>query len=148
VKSIEENLTQYAAHHRDRRNIATHFAGIPMIVFAVIVALQAAWIPLGPVDVTFAAIVSLAICVYYLRLDWIFGVTLAIVLLAMCAAASEITARLATGSTLGLAAAICGAASRIASDPRSRAATAPRSAPTAPPLAEMRSRFGASRARP
>ena len=106
MKSIEENLTQYAAYHRDRRNIATHFAGIPMIVFAIIVALQTAWISLGPVDVTLAAVVSLAICVYYLRLDWMFGVTMAVVLLAMCAAASEITARLALGPTLGLAAAI------------------------------------------
>ena len=103
MKSIEENLTQYAAYHRDRRNIATHFAGIPMIVFAIIVALQTAWISIGPVDVTLAAAVSLAICVYYVRLDWMFGVTMAVVLLAMCAAASEITARLAT---LGLAAAI------------------------------------------
>ena len=28
-------LTQYAQYHRDRRNIASHFVGIPMIVFAV-----------------------------------------------------------------------------------------------------------------
>jgi uncharacterized membrane protein YGL010W len=28
-------MVQYAAYHRDRRNIATHFVGIPMIVFAV-----------------------------------------------------------------------------------------------------------------
>ena len=28
-------LAQYAAYHRDRRNIATHFVGIPIIVFAV-----------------------------------------------------------------------------------------------------------------
>ncbi len=27
-------MTQYAAYHRDRRNIATHFVGIPLIVFA------------------------------------------------------------------------------------------------------------------
>jgi uncharacterized membrane protein YGL010W len=106
VKSIEENLTQYAAYHRDRRNIATHFAGVPMIVFAVIVALQTVWIPVGPVEVTVAAIVSLAMGVYYLRLDWVFGVTMAAVLFAMCAAASEITARLPLGATLGLAAAI------------------------------------------
>ena len=26
---------QYAAYHRDRRNIATHFIGIPLIVFAI-----------------------------------------------------------------------------------------------------------------
>ncbi|MDP1534728.1 MAG: DUF962 domain-containing protein [Rubrivivax sp.] len=28
-------LTQYAEYHRDRRNIATHFIGVPMIVFGV-----------------------------------------------------------------------------------------------------------------
>jgi uncharacterized membrane protein YGL010W len=106
VKSIEENLTQYAAYHRDRRNIATHFAGVPMIVFAVIVALQTVWIPLGPLDVTLAAMVSLAACIYYLRLDWVFGLTMAVVLFAMCAAASEITARLPLGPTLLLAAAV------------------------------------------
>src|SRR3982751_2786976 len=30
-----ELMVQYAAYHRDRRNIATHFVGIPLIVFAV-----------------------------------------------------------------------------------------------------------------
>lgn len=28
-------MAQYAAYHRDRRNIATHFVGIPLIVFAI-----------------------------------------------------------------------------------------------------------------
>jgi uncharacterized membrane protein YGL010W len=32
-------MAQYAAYHRDRRNIATHFIGIPLIVFAVSVLL-------------------------------------------------------------------------------------------------------------
>ena len=30
-----ELMVQYAAYHRDRRNIATHFVGIPLIVLAV-----------------------------------------------------------------------------------------------------------------
>lgn len=30
-----ELMVKYAAYHRDRRNIATHFVGIPMLVFAV-----------------------------------------------------------------------------------------------------------------
>ena len=30
-----ELMTQYAAYHRDRRNITTHFIGIPLIVFAI-----------------------------------------------------------------------------------------------------------------
>jgi uncharacterized membrane protein YGL010W len=35
-----ELMAQYAAYHRDERNIATHFVGIPMIVFAIGVLLD------------------------------------------------------------------------------------------------------------
>ncbi|MGZ5041640.1 MAG: Mpo1 family 2-hydroxy fatty acid dioxygenase [Usitatibacter sp.] len=106
MKSLEENLTQYAAYHRDRRNIATHFVGIPMIVFAVILALQTASIAVGPVAVTVAALASLVACLYYFRLDWAFGITMAVALFAMCAAASEIAPRFSTAGTLGLALAV------------------------------------------
>jgi uncharacterized membrane protein YGL010W len=34
-RSANDLLSQYAAYHRDRRNIATHFVGIPLIVFAI-----------------------------------------------------------------------------------------------------------------
>ncbi|MBT9594890.1 MAG: DUF962 domain-containing protein [Vitreoscilla sp.] len=34
-RPARELLVQYARYHRDRRNIATHFVGIPMIVFAI-----------------------------------------------------------------------------------------------------------------
>lgn len=33
-------MVQYARYHRDRRNVATHFVGIPLIVFAVGVLLN------------------------------------------------------------------------------------------------------------
>jgi uncharacterized membrane protein YGL010W len=33
-QSADELLVQYAHHHRDPRNIATHFVGIPLIVFS------------------------------------------------------------------------------------------------------------------
>ena len=35
MSTATQLMAQYAAYHRDRRNIATHFVGIPMIVFAV-----------------------------------------------------------------------------------------------------------------
>jgi uncharacterized membrane protein YGL010W len=35
-------MTQYAQYHRDKRNIATHFVGIPLIVFAISVLLARA----------------------------------------------------------------------------------------------------------
>ena len=106
MTSIEQNLTQYAAYHRDRRNIVTHFIGVPMIVFAIILALATASVSISGVAFTLAAILSLATCLYYLRLDLGLGVTMAVVLFAMCAGASEMTARLGTGGALAWAGAI------------------------------------------
>ncbi|MGM9484723.1 DUF962 domain-containing protein [Roseateles sp. NT4] len=40
-------MAQYAAYHRDRRNIATHFVGIPLIVFAISVLLARAEFTVG-----------------------------------------------------------------------------------------------------
>ena len=34
-RSAQTLLTQYAAYHRDPRNITTHFVGIPLIIFAI-----------------------------------------------------------------------------------------------------------------
>ena len=106
MHNLEQNLTQYAAYHRDKRNIATHFVGVPMIVFAVVLALAVVEIPAGPIGVTLAAILSIAASAYYLRLDLGLGITMAITLFLMCAAASEITHRTGTAASLGIAAAI------------------------------------------
>ena len=35
MSAATELMVKYAAYHRDRRNIATHFVGIPLIVFGV-----------------------------------------------------------------------------------------------------------------
>lgn len=102
MKSLEENLTQYAAYHRDRRNIATHCFGVPLIVFAVVLALATASFTAGALSVTAAAVASLAASLYYLRLDVGFGVAMGVILFAMCAGASEITARLSVPATLVL----------------------------------------------
>jgi uncharacterized membrane protein YGL010W len=42
MRSATDLLVQYAAYHRDRRNIATHMVGVPMIVFGVGVLLARA----------------------------------------------------------------------------------------------------------
>lgn len=102
MKSLAENLVQYAAHHRDRRNIATHCFGVPLIVFAVVLALATASFTAGGLGITGAALASVAAGLYYLRLDLGFGIALSAVLFAMCAGASEITARLSVPATLVL----------------------------------------------
>jgi uncharacterized membrane protein YGL010W len=106
MASLEQNLTQYAAYHRDRRNIATHFVGVPMIVFAVVLALATVGVTAAEVSITAAAVVSIAACIYYLKLDWTLGITMALVLFLMCAGASEVVARSGTGAALAWAAGI------------------------------------------
>jgi uncharacterized membrane protein YGL010W len=106
VKSLEANLTQYAAYHRDRRNILTHFVGIPMIVFAIVLALATMSVRIGAMPLTVAAILAIAASIYYFYLDLVFGATMALALFLMCAGASEMTARLGIPAALGWAAAV------------------------------------------
>ena len=40
MKNLVDHLSQYAAYHRDPRNIASHFIGIPLIFVAVAVLLS------------------------------------------------------------------------------------------------------------
>lgn len=47
-----ELLTQYAEYHRDRRNIVTHFVGVPLIVFAVGVLLARPAFPVAGITLT------------------------------------------------------------------------------------------------
>lgn len=66
LRHASELLVQYAAYHRDRRNIATHFVGIPMIVFALSVLLaKPAW-SLGGASVPVIAVVWLLSTLWYL----------------------------------------------------------------------------------
>ncbi len=82
MKSLSEHLSQYAAYHRDRRNIATHFIGIPTIVLSVIFLL---WHPLwsvgSPVPVNPALLAVIGASLFYLRLDLRFGLLMLILLL-------------------------------------------------------------------
>lgn len=71
MRTLEQHLTQYAAYHRDRRNIATHFVGVPMIVFSIVLAL--AQIP-SPLLVSWVAILCAG--VYYIWLDRPLGIAL------------------------------------------------------------------------
>jgi len=66
MRSATELLVQYAAYHRDRRNIASHLVGVPMIVFAVGVLLARPAIPLGVVSLTPGWIAFLLAAGWYL----------------------------------------------------------------------------------
>ncbi|CAM4079657.1 hypothetical protein D9M71_435430 [compost metagenome] len=96
MKNLVEHLSQYAAYHRDPRNIVTHFIGIPLIVLAVTVLLSRPGVAVGGVWVSPALLVALVTGWFYLRLDQRLGLLMA-VLLGLCLWAGQ---ALAVQSTL------------------------------------------------
>ena len=93
MKSLVDHLGQYATYHRDPRNIATHFVGIPLIVVAVAVLLSrpqwaGGW--LSP-----AVLVALASAWFYLRLELRLGVLMS-VLLGLCIWTGQVLAQQST----------------------------------------------------
>lgn len=82
MKTLIDHLSNYAAYHRDVRNVATHFVGIPMIVLAVTTLLARPAMPLGDgtLFLTPAMVVYVLSCLFYLRLSFGFGVAMAAIL--------------------------------------------------------------------
>lgn len=83
MKTLEQQLANYALYHRDKRNINTHFIGIPLIVLAVIYLL---YIPIGVwfgIDFKLAHIAIMAVTAYYLALSPLLGILMLMVLSAM-----------------------------------------------------------------
>ena len=80
MRNLEQQITQYAAYHRDRRNIATHFVGVPMIVFSVVLAL----VPWTIFGVNIALITIGIASVFYLILDRALGTAMMAFLFFFC----------------------------------------------------------------
>ena len=80
MKSLVDHLSQYAAYHRDPRNIASHFIGIPLIVVAVSVLLSRPEWSLDGLWISPAVIVALASAWFYLRLEVKLGVLMSVLM--------------------------------------------------------------------
>ena len=90
MKSGLDQLTNYAAYHRDRRNIATHLVGVPMIVFAVVTLLSRPAFEVAGLALTPAWITLVAAGIYYLLLDIGLGLSLTVIIGAMTWAGAQI----------------------------------------------------------
>jgi uncharacterized membrane protein YGL010W len=76
---LVRQLATYASYHRDWRNRATHFVGIPLIVCAIQIPLAMVELamPWGrPVDL--ALLVFIAAILFYAWLDWSLGAAMAL----------------------------------------------------------------------
>jgi len=101
MKSLVDRLGSYAEYHRDKRNIATHFVGIPMILVGTQSAL--ARIGIGPVN---AAVGATGLATrYYRKLDPTYGAAMGAILGATCGMGTVLAAMpfpLWAGATAGL----------------------------------------------
>lgn len=78
MKSLVDHLSQYAAYHRDPRNIASHFIGIPLIVVAVAVLLSRPQWAGGWASP--AVLLALFSAWFYLRLELRLGVLMTVLM--------------------------------------------------------------------
>lgn len=83
MKTLTDQLTQYAYYHQDARNINTHFVGVPMIVMAVVTLMSRPVVAMGGLSLSLAMIAAILATIFYLRLDLRFGVVLGVVLALM-----------------------------------------------------------------
>lgn len=79
MQTLEQQMSFYAAYHQDPRNKASHFAGVPMIIFGLFIALGWARVDIGGVTLTAAMLLAAAVLVWYFLLD----VPLALAMLAV-----------------------------------------------------------------
>lgn len=80
MKSLVDHLSQYAAYHRDPRNIASHFVGIPLIVVAVAVLLSRPEWAVGSLWISPAVVLALLSAWFYLRLELALGVLMTLLM--------------------------------------------------------------------
>ncbi|HEX6530015.1 MAG TPA: Mpo1-like protein [Burkholderiales bacterium] len=69
MKSIEEQMSIYAAYHQDARNKATHFIGVPAIILSLFIPLAWLRFEAGGATITGAMVFAGAVVLYYFFLD-------------------------------------------------------------------------------
>jgi uncharacterized membrane protein YGL010W len=79
MKTLIDQLSNYADYHRDPRNIVTHYIGVPMIMQAVVILLaRLQWGALGGMPISLALLAAVAAAVYYWRLDGRYGLFMSV----------------------------------------------------------------------
>jgi len=101
MKNLVEHLSQYASYHRDPRNIATHFVGIPLIVLAVSILLSRPGADVAGLWLSPALLLAGWSVWFYLRLDLRFGLLMGL-LLGLCLWAGQALAVQSTGVWLSV----------------------------------------------
>jgi len=69
MRTIEDQMSFYAAYHQDGRNKATHFIGVPAIMLSLFIPLAWVRFEAGGATITAAMLFAAVVLVYYFILD-------------------------------------------------------------------------------
>ncbi len=100
MRDLNDQLSTYATYHRDPRNIATHFVGVPMIVVGVATLLSRPVLQLGSFPMSLAIIAIALSILFYALLDLRFAAVMAVLFCASGALAAFFAAQ-STSTWLG-----------------------------------------------
>jgi len=96
MRPVDQVLGEYAAYHRHPLNRMTHYFGIPLIVFSLLLILSVLSFDIDSFEISAASILIAVVVIWYFILDIPLGMLSAAILLSMLQLA-ELTAA-ATGS--------------------------------------------------
>jgi uncharacterized membrane protein YGL010W len=97
MKTLVEQMSVYAAYHRDATNKAIHFLFVPLIIWSAMgLLVQIGSWPLGTLEVTVAHVIAVALLAYYLALDFPLGVAMVFLFTVMLVTVLQVQEALAS----------------------------------------------------
>jgi uncharacterized membrane protein YGL010W len=100
---FRRQLASYASVHRDWRNKATHFVGIPLIVFSLLLILSLVRFEVGGRDWTLSFAVAIGAVLAWMALDLGIGILMGLVIAPAWYAAMVLAAALGSPSAVWIA---------------------------------------------
>jgi uncharacterized membrane protein YGL010W len=100
---FRRQLAAYASVHRDWRNKATHFVGIPVIVFSLLLILSLWRFELGGREWTMSLAVAILAVLGWMALDLGIGIVMALIILVAWYAAEALAGALGAASAVWIA---------------------------------------------
>ncbi len=97
---FRRQLGSYASVHRDRRNKATHFVGIPLIVFSLLLLLSLWRFELGDREWSLSLAVAIVAVLGWIALDLGIGVIMAVLMAPAWYAANALAGTLASPASV------------------------------------------------
>ncbi|ATB45581.1 Mpo1-like protein [Corallococcus macrosporus] len=106
MTSFADKLRVWLPLHENGVSRAAHFVGAYLFIFALLVPLGLVRLPVGPVGLTAAHVLLLAVALYAVSLEWTAGLLMTLPLVPTLLAAEAVVARLPASTAVAVAVAV------------------------------------------